>query len=147
MSEGISGGSALSAFAALLGGINTQAAYNERQRRLRMQADQFNMEAGVTASNAMLDSARAAAQGFVSDVSSGGFTGSAIDTLNDFQGAQLFNARSIVYRGQTQARNALYEGNVAKVAGKNAMISSVFKAGSSVLGGMDEYRAAKAGIG
>ena len=142
--SGPSGSGVLQAFGALLGGINTQAAYNERARRLRMQADQFNMEAGVTASNAMQDSARAEAQGFVSDAASGGFTGSAVDTLNDFIGAQLFNARSIVYRGQTQGRNAQYEANVAKVAGKNALMKSAFDAASSIMGSMDSQAAAKA---
>lgn len=139
-------GSAVQAVGSLFGGINAQRAYNDRARQLRKAADQTNMEAGVTASNAMQDAARAEASAFVESAAGGGFTGSAVDVLNDFNAAQLFNARSIVYRGLTQARNAEYEARVAKAQGRGALTEGIFSAASSLLGGYSDYRASKAGV-
>ncbi|WP_303829393.1 virion core protein, T7 gp14 family [Asticcacaulis taihuensis] len=136
----------VSAAGSLLGGINAQAAYNQRAKQLRAQADQYNMEAGTQAMSYMGDAARQEASGFVSAASGGGVTGSAFDVLNDFAGTALYNARSIVYQGQTKARNALQESYNAKAEGQNALISSVFSAGSSLLGGFDAMKQKKAGL-
>jgi|GEM_PF-6790554 len=136
----------VSAAGSLFGGLSAQASANQRAKQLRRQADQFNMEAGTQAMAYQDDAARQEASGFVSAAASGGVTGSAFDVLNDFAGTALYNARSLIYQGQTKARNALQESYVAKVEGQNALISSVFSAGSSLLGGFDARKRTKAGL-
>lgn len=139
-------GGIVQAVGSLIGGLNAQAAAKERGRQLRQAADQTGMEAGVNAMSFMEDAARQEAAAFVSSAAAGGFTGSAVDVLNDFSGKTLFNARSIIYRGQTEARNLRQGANVARVEGQNAMVQSVFQAGASLLGSYDSYRQGKAGV-
>ncbi|BBF79921.1 hypothetical protein EM6_0498 [Asticcacaulis excentricus] len=133
-------GSAINAFASLLGAFNANNAAKARARQLRMEADRINMEAGRSAMEDMRQSSKAEASGFVSAAAGGGFTGSAIDVMNEFVGDSLYNARALIYQGQTQARNALYEANVARAEGKNALIGGVLNAGASLLGGYGQYR-------
>ncbi len=137
-------GSALQAVGTLLGGINAAATGRAVMRQKRMEADRLNMESGREAMSMMADTERAAASGFVNAAASGGATGSVFDVLDDFVATGLYNARAAVYRGQTGARNALFEGEVARQQGKAELIGSVFSAASSLVGGYGDYRSNRA---
>jgi hypothetical protein len=137
-------GGMIQAAGALLGGINANAAGKAAMRQARMAADQDNAEAALNSMALYRDSQQQAAAGFTQAAGGGGFTGSAVQALNDFNGESLFNQRAQIYKGQTQAAAALYQGEVAKANGQNAMTSSLFNAGSSILGSYGRFRAQKA---
>jgi hypothetical protein len=51
--------------------------------------------------------------------------------LKDLERQSIFQARSTVYRGETEARNREYDALVAKQEGKDALMKSVLEAGAA----------------
>ena len=134
----------MSAVGGLLKGITGFAAGNAKKRQAELAAAQARSEAGVQAQVALEDAdqveavaaTRAAANG-------GGFDSSAADVLADIRRKGMFNARSALWQGETEAENALFEGRLAKKQGTLALIGGTLDAGTSVLGGYMKSRAQK----
>lgn len=126
---------ALGAVGSIVGGIGQNNAAKARARALEMQAQQARNEAGVAAQMGLMDDDRLAGHAATLQAANGGgFSGSAMDVLNDLRQQSIFKAKTTVYRGESQARNDLYEAKVSRQSGTNALISSGVNAASSLLG-------------
>lgn len=114
-------------------GFNAGNAEAEAHRNAALQAE---AEGGQAASNQIEEgNARAASAAAQGAANGGGFVGSTMGIISDLSNKAMFNARAAAYRGRAQAQNAMYEGQVAKANGQNALIGGVIDAGSSLLGG------------
>lgn len=130
----------------LMQGIGANAAAKSRAKALEVNAQMDLDEAGVAASLGLEEDARA--QGRLAVLagsgSGGGAQGSALNVLDDLQRQSLFKTRSTAYRGQTSAWSRRNDATIARREGKAALISSVFSAGSTVLGAFAQnYEAAR----
>lgn len=131
----------IAAVGKLFKGVTSFLGGNAEARQLKMAADQHRAEAGVRSNIELEQGARVAATAATrAAASGGGVTGSAVDVLADLGRQTMFNARSAIYRGRTQANADLYNADVAKKQGTIDLISSVFDAGSSFLGGVGQSR-------
>lgn len=122
-------GSLFKGASGVFGGLNEQKAEQNA-------ATQHEEEAGVNASNALQEGDEATARAATQVAANGGgFVGSSVGVLNGMASKAMFNARTQVYRGQTQAQADLYSGQVAKAQGIDEGISGAIDAGSSLAGG------------
>jgi len=123
----------LSAASSLAGGITANSAARARAKALQAAAVQARNEAGIAAQLGLEDSARTIGSAITMAASGtgGGGTGSATDVLKDLERQSIFQARSTVYRGETEARNREYDALVAKQEGKDALMKSVLEAGAA----------------
>jgi hypothetical protein len=74
-------------------------------------------------------------------------TGSAIDSLMESATNAELDAMDAQYEAQSRATALRLQGNQAKREGKNALISGLIGAASSVAGGLQDYASASAGSG
>lgn len=126
---------------ALLGG-------NQAKKAAEMAADQSRREAGVEAGIALDQGERVSADAAVAaGHDGGGLNGSVLNLLEDYGRQSMHNARSAIYRGEAEGRRLEYEGRVKQAEGRQAMVSSVFDAASSFLGGTAEAAQAKKAAG
>lgn len=122
-------GNLFSGFTGLLGG-NQQAAAD------RARANQAEREASVNAQEALQQGNAAAAQGAVAAAAGGGgLTGSSMGAIQQASAMALFNARTNLYRGQTEASADLYDMKIAQANGINSAIGGVFGAAGSATAG------------
>jgi hypothetical protein len=132
----------MAAVGGLLKGITGFAAGNAKKRQAEIAAAQSRSEAGVKAQvelenadeTGAVAATRAAANG-------GGLDGSSADVLADLERKGMFNARSVLWQGETEAENALFKGRLAKKQGTLALISGTLDAGTTLLGGVMKSRA------
>lgn len=137
----------ISAIGSIIGGVGQFAASRGRAKALKRGAAQARREAGVAAGLALEQGDRAAARAAVQAASGGGgLTGSAIGSLDDLASSAMFNARTAIYEGVSEARNLDYEAKVAKKQGTLALVTAgLMAAGSagSALGDMQQRRVAR----
>ncbi len=128
-------GSIFKGITGLFGGIHANQAAKANAR-------QANDEAAVAGDQALMQgdavAARAATQ---AAANGGGFTGSSLGVISSLSQQAMFNARAQIYRGQTQARDYLYEGKQALTQGIQGAVGAGIQAGSSLLGGFAQSAA------
>jgi hypothetical protein len=125
---------ALASAGELFKGITAFIGGNDEKRLMQQAADQARQESSVRANISLADAERAAARAATMAAGGGGVTGSAIDVLDDLGRQAMFNARSAIYAGESEAQQRLYEGRVAKAEGVKTLITSGVRATSSFLG-------------
>lgn len=139
----------LGAAGQLFEGLTADAAAKARAKHLQMAAQQALDEAGSAVSQGLQEDDRTQGRAAVAAASGDGpASGSAMAVLGDLQQQSLMKAKSTIYRGQTEARSDLYDAQVAKTEGQDALVGSAISAGSSLLGQFgqaSEYRRAMAG--
>jgi hypothetical protein len=132
----------------LFKGITSFIGGNSAAKAAEAAALQARQEAGAAANIALDEGERVSASAAVSAAGSGGgLIGSTLSVLEDLGIQSMHNARSAIYSGETEGRRFEYQGRVAKVEGRNALISSAFDAGSTVLGGMGQQAQAQRAAG
>lgn len=131
------GSAGLSAVGKILGGIGAKSSAKARARALELGAQMDLNEAGIAAQLGLEEDARVAASLAVNAAAGGGggLGGSSLRVLNDFGRQSLQKAQSTVYGGQTSAWARRNDASVARAEGANALTTSFFGAGSSLLGG------------
>lgn len=133
---------ALASAGKLFEGITAFIGGNDKKRLMQQAADQARQEGSVRANISLADSERAAARAATMAAGGGGgVVGSAIDVLDDLGRQAMFNARSAIYAGESEAQQRLYEGRVAKAEGMKTLITSGVRATSSFLGATEKQKA------
>ncbi|WP_174301164.1 hypothetical protein [Caulobacter sp. S45] len=126
----------LSAVGSLFSGAT---GFFDGQRALQVAKQNYRMElnqSGVAAQEAIGQGDRVEAKAATEAAANGGgLVGSSMGVIQDLSNQSMFNARSVIYRGQTQAAADLYQGEVAKVQGERAAITGAVNADSSLMGG------------
>lgn len=129
-------GNPIQAVGNIIAGFGAFQASRAKAAALREAARQSRREGSMQAQMATDEGERAAARAaVVGAATGGGFEGSFAGVLEDLERTAVFNARSAIYAGNVEAANREYEAKVAKAEGTNALIASVFQAGSSIAGG------------
>lgn len=135
---------ALAAAGKLFKGITGFLGKNQEKKYLRQQAQVRRQEAGIESNVALEEGERVAARGAVVAAASGGGTGgSATAVLDDVARQSMFNARSAIYRGESEARNLTYQASVKSAEAKIELISSFVDAGSSFMSQTKQADAAR----
>lgn len=134
----------ISAVGSLFKGIGGFFAGNNQAKALKNAARQADAEAGVNAQIALQQgnaiAAKAATQ---AAANGGGLTGSSLAAIQDLSQKAMFNARTAVYRGMTEAQRDLYQANVAKAQGMLSLIGSFSPAAAGMANGMAQSDLAK----
>ena len=138
----------ISAAGKLFSGLSGLFGGNSKAKQEEYAAQQARDEAGVAPSQALAQgdavASRAATQ---AAANGGGLVGSSIGVIQDLSQKAMFNARSAVYRGETEARAHLYQAKVAKAEGLQSLIGGVLGAAASVAGGVGQAQQAGAQLG
>lgn len=132
----------LSAVGSLFGGASARAAAKARAKALEAAARQAKLEGGVAASQGLQEDERTIAAASTRAAAGGaGLRGSAADVIDDLSRQSMYRARSTLYRATSEARNRLYEAQVARREGQDAFIQGIIGAGASMLGGFGQASA------
>lgn len=130
----VSGG--LSAGAGLLGGLTGFFAANAKAHALDNAAVTAGRQGGVNAQEALQQGdAVAATAATRAAANGGGLTGSAMGVISNLSNQAMFNARTQVYRAQTEQQNDIYEAKVSRAQGISGLVGSLFGAAGSMVGG------------
>lgn len=126
----------ISAVGSLFKGLTSFFGANNQAKAEKNAARQAQAEAGVNSSIALEQGDQVAAQGAVQAAANGGgFVGSALSEIQNLTNQAMFKARSVVYRGATEAQGHLYQAKVLKAQGTNELIGGVLGAAGSAAGG------------
>lgn len=135
----------IAAVGALFSGISGFFSGRAQARQYQAEALQQREEAGVASSQALAQgdevAARAATQ---AAANGGGFDGSSMAVIASLGQQSLFNARAAVYRGETAARQDLYDAKVAKIGAVTSLISTVAPVAGDIRKGQLGVQAQKA---
>jgi hypothetical protein len=125
----------LKIFGSIFGGSSAKKAANARAKLLEDAAAQDLNESGVNAQIAVEEGDRLQARAATLAAASGGGTaGGVLDVLQDLQRQSLFEAKAAIYSGMTASRAKHLQANAERKAGKDAFVSSLVNAGSTLLG-------------
>jgi hypothetical protein len=128
----------LSAVGSIIGGIGRFQAGRARARALRFAARNARQEAGVRASIAMEESDRVGARAATLAAASGGggLHGSALAVIEDLARQGVYRARQTVRDGLSESIALQNDARVARQQASLDLTTSLFEAGSTVLGQM-----------
>jgi hypothetical protein len=128
----------VSAVASLIGGIGRLQASRARARAMRFAARNARQEAGIRASIALEESDRVGARAATLAAASGagGLQGSALAVIDDLARQGVYRARQTVRDGLSESVALLNDARVVRQQGSLELASSLFEAGSTVLGQM-----------
>jgi hypothetical protein len=128
----------LSAVGSIIGGIGRFQAGRARARALRFAARNARQEAGVRASIAMEESDRVGARAATLAAASGGggLQGSALAVIEDLARQGVYRARQTVRDGLSESIALQNDARVARQQASLDLTTSLFEAGSTVLGQM-----------
>jgi hypothetical protein len=128
----------LSAVGSIIGGIGRFQAGRARARALRFAARNARQEAGVRASIAMEESDRVGSRAATLAAASGGggLQGSALAVIEDLARQGVYRARQTVRDGLSESIALQNDARVARQQASLDLTTSLFEAGSTVLGQM-----------
>ena len=128
----------LSAVGSIIGGIGKFQAGQSRSRALRFAARNARQEAGIRASIAMEESDRVGARAATLAAASGGggLQGSALAVIDDLARQGVYRARQTVRDGLSESVALQNDARVARQQASLDLTTSLFEAGTTVLGEM-----------
>lgn len=125
----------LAAGGQIVQGFGSWQASRARAKALKAAAKQARGEASMDAQLRADEGERAAATAAVMGAASGGgFDGSFGASLEQLERNAVFNVRSAIWAGESEAKNLEYEARVAKQEGVLALVTAGMAAGSSIAG-------------
>jgi hypothetical protein len=126
----------ISSVGSLFKGVTSFLSGNAQASAERAAAKQSRAEAGVKSSQALAQGdAVAATAATQAAANGGGLDGSAMNIISSLGQQSMFNARSAIYRGETEARSDLYNANVDKAQGLQGLIGGTIGAAGSMFQG------------
>lgn len=121
----------------IFGAQSAARAARQRAAQYEAAAQQGLDESGVAAQIQLEQGDRLAGKAAtLAAASGGGTTGSALNVMDDLARQSMFNARSAIYKGQTQARVDRMAEKAATSAGNDAVVSNLVDAGGTLVGGL-----------